>query len=620
MDLTYWVWVVSSPDQGKFSVDLVFTDGSRMSTSQDAWGHPIFDSTNRICYASHQGIPYGQWVGVTCDLSELRDKTIQNFEFVYDDGSGGHSGGFSAYFGGVRLISAGYPEGIVNVGFESGLSGWDSTGTSAPSLMGAKGQQYGSLYGAFDGTQAAVLGPNPVSGECALSASWSDIAQPFIVPNAGTGGTDVELSFEVTAGLVTQGPSDTTCSSTYSYASVYLDDRTTQSTIMLIPNVYSVMSPCQCWSWAGESFDLTNMGLGGHIVWLHFHNVNSAGGAWSQLGVDDVMLAGPFAGSAYQITYSENFQNGNDGYLDIPFSYYSSPTFSGATQVGLYSDFGVNTKGSSNIALPDGVAPGIPLATTLSISPTSWNFNPQGSTVSDLEFTVSVGAQGNSGWDNSNHNWEYVAVPWLVCLTVGYQFVSGNPFSTNPLSLTNQLSGMNLTPSGLIPSGVDPSSLITNALSGLSFGLDSVSIMSDALDALDLGLAMTPGVGTALDVVAVAADLLQFMLASTGTPSTCSGVNTQQWYAPNSVTNMFNTYSSAVSLLPLVPAVASIGSNTMLIGFGSKANCGGGAVYDLNFGLSVKYYVVALQPSTQSVDVEFTAPVTSSYTLQVTTT
>jgi PKD repeat protein len=599
MDLRYYVWVASSPDQGRFSVDLEFAGGTTMSASTDSFGHPIFDSSNQPCYASDENWAFGSWVPVTCDLSELRDKTVYAIELVYDDGAGGQRGFFSAYFGGIELVSAAYPEGVTNPGFESGLSGWVASGSSPPTVMGAGGNAF--FTGTYGGSKyTATVGPDgPLLG-CA-PASTSDLSQPFQIPDEGEDGLHIILTYWIATFVDTAPGPHLRCPVGSSYGSVYLDDRTTQSTVSLQSSISTALG------WTQEQFDLTSMGLAGHIVWLHFHNVDASGYAWSEVAVDNVQVTEPY------VSYSEDFASSNSALLTIPSAQYGK--VSNAFGFNLQSEFAASSETTvSWNQIGMGQTPAVPVIGTAGIMPVEWQTSPcNGNTCPPSALSVSLALAGEGlSVAGSGGTWEYLAIPYSTCITWSSKWLgSGNP--SNTISLVGGVSGENMVPT----SGSSGSESPTGALEGaLGIGLDSVGVLSDFIPELELALAAT-GVGTVLDVFAVAADIVFLMLQNQGADTSCSGSNSQDWISTNANTIAGSTYTGIVALGPVAPAAARALVTADLGCAGTASACAGGGVYQLTFTFSMYFVTFALDTQTWAVQPGASVTLSSTYALTV---
>jgi PKD repeat protein len=267
-------------DTSNFSVDLLFTDGTVLSTLLDYTGNPILDGNGTQILHDYWELPVGKWVRMVFDLSEVRDKSVQAVMLDYNNqGSGscgggftGCSGDFAVAFDNIRLEMPQYSSTIINGGFElPQLYGWSLAGTLAPQL---------STSVVNNGTQSLFLGsttcPTTVGSHGTCSTYYSLLIQPFRIPNTDTG---MNIGFYAQLGN-NGGGGD--------FQRIWLNDRTTLSSVYLLGSASSgALSTSGTWSWYSTS--VTD--LEGHDVWLEIevdHSDAAHQGDWMYL--DNIYL------------------------------------------------------------------------------------------------------------------------------------------------------------------------------------------------------------------------------------------------------------------------------------------------------------------------------------------
>ena len=267
MDLTFWFYAPSATAlNGHFAVDALLVDpahpaGQQMSSMVDSFGDSIFGNNHAFCYAGDEQLALEQWVQVSCDLSELRGESVKEFWISYDNNNEGQGGGgytFTAYIDQISLVDASYPRAIANGGFEAATAKPYAWLVSSPASVKISSAQRS------EGQQSLGIniGRATQSGD---SSGTNDVyvSQPFRIQNnyLGTPGTQPSVSIQ---GSVMSGCSDYyygACGGN-SFVSVYLDDRTTLSTVPI-----SCTSGCTGTGWAQYGpTDISS--LYGHVVWL----------------------------------------------------------------------------------------------------------------------------------------------------------------------------------------------------------------------------------------------------------------------------------------------------------------------------------------------------------------
>jgi hypothetical protein len=411
-------------ESGHFGVDAVLNNTwnwplTSLDSVTDNYQLPIFSSLDVSCNAAAMNLSRGQWIPVTCDLTELADYDIQQFLIVYEDPSSAGGGGeITAFFNNVTLEEPTYAKSFTNGGFElSGQPfGWVVAGMSNVAIVTA------STGKVAQGNQALRIGITTLTGD---SGSYGRVFQTVRLMNDLAGyALDLHLQYYSTIG--SGGSVD---------AFIY-DHQTGQSTYLVANGSGSTSN------WVTVTQNVTT--LEGHIITLYLETA-AAPNTIAYSYFDNISL----------LTKSEAFfESGvtstgyNGASLYMPQSVYD-PACGLTYGIDLQNSFG--TTNSHWQTYYQGNTPE-PIEDNVSLSMDTWSFthNCQGSNQDLLDLGITVGANA-TGVPRPPSGGGFVGVN-STCVTENFTYNSGDVFnmSTNLKGIASANLGGSAYPSLMV--------------------------------------------------------------------------------------------------------------------------------------------------------------------------